>query len=95
MPNKKRRKYDEEFKRRAVRLSYSSERTISEIADSLGICTSVLHRWRKRYTPAGEVSQMAEQQDELGRLRSRVAELEEENDILKKASAYFAKNLKA
>ena len=55
----------------------------------------MLHRWRKRYTPEGEVSQMAQQQDEMGRLRSRIAELEEENDILKKASAYFAKNLKA
>lgn len=95
MPNNKRRKYDEEFKRRAVRLSYSSERTISEIADGLGICTSMLHRWRKRYTPTGEVSQMAQQEDELGQLRSRVAELEEENDILKKATAYFAKNQKA
>ena len=40
------------------------------------ICTSMLHRWRKRYTPTGEVSQMGEQQDELGRLCSRVAELE-------------------
>lgn len=37
---------------------------------------------------------MAEQHDEIGRLQCRIAELEEENDILKKASAYFAKNQK-
>jgi transposase len=93
MPNY-RRKYDEEFKKRAVRMSYSSERTVKAVAESLGICTSILNRWRKKYTPDGDKTQLAEQQDELGRLRSRVAELEEENDILKKASAYFAKNQK-
>lgn len=93
MPNY-RRKYDEEFKKRAVRMSYSSERTVKAVAESLGICTSVLNRWRKKYTPDGDKTQLAEKQDELGRLRSRVAELEEENDILKKASAYFAKNQK-
>jgi len=37
---------------------------------------------------------MVSQQEELARLRSRNAELKEENDILKKASAYFAKNQK-
>ena len=95
MPNKQRRKYDEEFKRRAVRLSYSSERTIKEVADSLGINEGNLHRWRRKYTPAGEITQHAQQQSEIGRLQHRIAELEEENDILKKASAYFAKNLKA
>ena len=91
MPNY-RRKYDEEFKKRAVRMSYSSERTVKAVAESLGISTIILTRWRKKYTPDGDKTQLAEQQDELGRLRSRVAELEEENDILKKASAYFAKN---
>ena len=75
-------------------MSYSSERTVKEVADSLGINVSILNRWRKKYTPAGDKTQLSEQQDELGHLRSRVAELEEENDILKKASAYFAKNQK-
>jgi transposase-like protein len=37
---------------------------------------------------------MASQQEELIKLQRRIAELEEENDILKKASAYFAKNQK-
>jgi transposase len=93
MPNK-RRKYDEEFKRRAVRLSYGSERPVTAVAESLGINANMLHRWRRQYTPDGNKTQMAEQDDELRKLRYRIAELEEENDILKKASAFFAKHQK-
>jgi len=92
--SKKRRKYDEEFKKRAVRLSYTSERPVTEVAESLGITTNMIYRWRQKYTPDGDKTQMAEQQDELSKLHSRVAELEEENYILKKATAFFAKNQK-
>jgi transposase len=89
MPNT-RRKYDEDFKRRAVRLSYGSGRTVTSAADGLGIHASLLHRWRKIFTPEGDHTKSAEQLSELRALRGRVAELEEENDLLKKASAYFA-----
>jgi transposase len=87
-----RRKYDEDFKRRAVQMSYNSERSIQEISDSLGIHHSMLHRWRQKYTPFGEKTVATEQSGELQRLRRRIAELEEENDILKKASAFFARH---
>jgi transposase len=93
MPNN-RRKYDEEFKRRAVRLSYSSERSVKATAESLGINANMLHRWRNQYTPDGDKTQMTEQSDELKTLRYKIAELEEENDILKKASAFFARHQK-
>lgn len=86
------RQYDEEFKKRAVRLSYSSERTVKSVAESLGVRTNLIYRWRKMYTPEGDKTKMADQNDEIQVLRTRIAELEEENDILKKASAYFAKN---
>ena len=92
--SKNRRKYDEEFKKRAVRMSYSSERTVTEVADSLGITTNMIYRWRHKYTPDGEKTQLAQQQDEMSEMRSRIAELEEENYILKKATAFFAKNQK-
>jgi len=83
MPNTRRR-YDEELKKRAVQLSYSEGRTVLGTAESLGISVSILHRWRKKYTPDGDKTKIASQQEELARLRSRNAELEEENDILKK-----------
>lgn len=89
-----RKKYDREFKKRAVKLSHSSERTVSEVAKSLGIDKSMLYQWRKKYTPDGEKSAaFVAQEDEL-KLRARIAELEEENEILKKATAYFAKKMK-
>ena len=47
----RRRKYTDEFKRRAVRMSYSSERSVRDIAESLGVEKSMLYQWRKRYTP--------------------------------------------
>ena len=86
-----RRKYDEEFKKRAVRMSYSSERPVTEVAKSLGITSNMIYIWRKKYTPEGDKTKMAQQQEDVSGLRSRIAELEEENYILKKASAFFAK----
>lgn len=85
-----RRQFDEDFKKRAVQLSYERGRTVKSTAESLGIHESVLYRWRKRYTPEGTITQDAAHEDELRRLRKQVSELKEENDLLKKASAYFA-----
>jgi len=93
MPNK-RQKYDEEFKKNAVRLSYASSKTIREVADDLGIAVTQLYRWRKRYTPKGDKTQYATLEEEYRALRIEVAELRMERDMLKKAAAYFAKNQK-
>lgn len=92
--SKKRKKYDEEFKKRAVRMSYSSERPVTAVAESLGVTSNMIYRWRQKYTPDGEKTQLAQQQDDLSELRRKIADLEEENYILKKASAFFAKNQK-
>ncbi|WP_137143849.1 V-type ATPase 116kDa subunit family protein [Ethanoligenens harbinense] len=63
----------------------------------LKICGSAvtwLYRWRKKYTPDGDKTEMAQQQDEMHQLRLRNAELEEKNCILKKAAAFFAQHQK-
>ena len=91
---KQRTRYDEEFKKRAVRLSNTSERTVKEVADSLGVNVQMPYRWRRLYTPDGEKTQFSESQDDNKALRQRIAELEEENYILKKATAFFAKHQK-
>lgn len=85
-----RKKYDEEFKKNAVKLSYASSKPVSELARELGISDGMLYRWRQKYTAQGEKTQAANQEEELKALRLRNAELMMEVDMLKKASAYFA-----
>lgn len=87
-----RQKFDKEFKKNAVRLSYASNKTIKEVSDDLGIAVSQMYRWRKRYTPQGDKTEYATMEEENRTLRLEVAELRMERDILKKAAAYFAKN---
>lgn len=43
---KSRRNYDEEFKKQAVRLSYESGKSISQVAQELGVAKSALYEWR-------------------------------------------------
>jgi len=86
-----RHKYDEEFKKNAVRLSFASGRTVKEVADDLGINVSLLYRWRKRFTPAGEKTRFATLEEENRALKLELAELRIERDMLKKAAAYFAR----
>ncbi len=90
--NKERRQYDEEFKKRAVQLSYHPDRTVQSVVESLGITHSMIYRWRKKYTETGEKTDEFVQTEAERQLRKRIAELEEENEILKKASAYFARH---
>ena len=75
-------------------MSYTSERTVAEVATSLGIAANMLYRWRQKYTAAGDKTQIAQQQEDINELRSRIAEFEEESYILKKATAFFARNQK-
>jgi transposase len=86
-----RRKYDKEFKKNAVKLSYASNKSVSEVADDLGISPGLLFRWRKLYTPQGEKTQYATLEEEYRALKLENAELKIERDMLKKAAAYFAK----
>jgi len=92
--SKTRQRYDEEFKKNAVKLSYASSKTVKEVADDLGINISLLYRWRKKYTPEGEKTQFATLKEENRALKLENAELKIERDMLKKAAAYFAKNQK-
>ena len=62
------------------------------MVESLGITHSMIYRWRKKYSETGEKTAEAVRIEDLRQLQKRIAELEEENEILKKASAYFAKH---
>lgn len=95
----KRKNYPEEFKRDAVDLVRSSkDRTLTDIAHSLGIHLETLRNWvRDDKARAGDTDGgggagvTPDEAEELKRLRRENARLKEDNEILRKAAAYFAR----
>jgi transposase len=85
-----RKKYDEEFKKNAVKLSYASPKSVRQVADDLGISENRLYAWRKKYTADGDKTRYATLEEENKSLRLQLAEARIEADMLKKATAYFA-----
>lgn len=94
-----RRSYTAEFKREAVRLASKPGLSRRAAAKQLGIHPNVLATWMDKVEQgawnekSGEPLK-SEQQSELERLRREVADLKMERDVLRKAAAYFAKDLK-
>jgi len=86
-----RKKYDEEFKKNAVKLSYASPRSVKQVAQDLGISENLMYTWRRKYTSEGEKTRYATLEEENKALRLENAELKIEADMLKKATAYFAR----
>ena len=92
---RKRRNYTEDFKREAVALVTEQGYTISEAARSLDIGANLLGRWRRQFEDeVSGVRLTADEREELKRLRKEVRQLRMEKEILKKASQYFAKEMK-
>ncbi|AHF04562.1 transposase IS3 [Marichromatium purpuratum 984] len=89
------RVYTLEFKGRAVR-QVRSGRSIASVAREMGLVEQTVRNWVRRGV-AGKLESSAGQavtpeEMELSPLRAEVAELREENTILRKATAYFAKD---
>ena len=93
---KSRRKHSLEFKLEAVKQVVEHGRSISEVADGLGVNRNLLTRWKSQYASEGVVSAVpadekrSELEDENRRLRRELSIARQERDILKKATAYFA-----
>ena len=85
-----RMKYDEDFKKNAVSLSYASNKTVRAIARDLGISEGLIYVWRKKHTSGRDKIKYATLEEENKGLRLELAELKIERDMLKKATAYFA-----
>ena len=92
MRNKrKRRTFSKEFKREAVRLLRDSGKPLTQIASELGVQVSVLRGWEAMVEAEENTGLKTEEQTELEQLRKDKARLEREVEILKKATAFFAK----
>ncbi len=92
---RKRSNYTEEFKRDAVALVTQQGYKISEAARSLDIGANLIGRWRREFEDeVSGVRLSGEERDELKRLRKENRQLRMEKEILKKASQYFAKEMK-
>jgi transposase len=94
MKKRVKQEYTTEFKDRTLKLVISSDKPISQIADDLGIKSSTLYAWvnkakQSKLQDAGNNTE--ELFNELKRLKKELAEVKEQRDILKKATAYFAK----
>lgn len=88
-----RRTYDRQFKIDAVKLLKESGKTITEIADNLGIKRELLSRWKKELadeTKKAFTGKGNPRDEEVARLKKEIADLRMERDILKKAMAIFS-----
>lgn len=88
-------RHSEEFKRDAVRLVTEEGYTFAAAAKAVGVSDQTLRLWRKKFGPApvpcGEDATLDELRAENKRLRQELRRAELEREILKKATAYFAK----
>ena len=87
--------YPPEFRRRAVELARQSDTPLLQLAKDLGISRSCLQNWMRQADadekPDSERLTSTEKK-ELAELRKRNRQLEMENEILKRAAAYFARD---
>jgi transposase len=90
MGKKKQVGYSSEFQEKAVMLTKLPGRTIADVALELGIPAWKLRTWIKE---SKEQIERSSDMEELRRLHNENKRLKEENEILKKAAAYFAKTL--
>jgi len=87
-----RRKHTDEFKVEAVKLVVEQGYGVAEAARNLGINANMLSRWKRELTEGPAQRQQAvDEKEELRRLREEVRRLKMEREILKKATAFFAK----
>jgi transposase len=91
MARRRRRQFSPEFKAEAVRLVQTTEAPIAAIAQQLGIGKSVLRRWVEATRPPLAERLSEDERSELARLRRENLQLRMERDILKKATAFFAR----
>ena len=87
----------EETKKKVVKLHIEDGRTISSLAAEYGICHATVSNWIRAYRKECQTNDAAKSKYELmqdnRKLHQELAEAKKENDFLKKAAAFFAKEI--
>lgn len=91
--------YSPEFKREAVRLLIESDKPGAQLARELGVRRNRLYKWKTEIDSHGDEAfpghgKRPQQQDDTEKLKKELKKLREENEILKKAAVYFAREIK-
>jgi transposase len=92
-------RHSREFKLEAVRLLELGQKSASELALELGIRRNQLYKWKEQLGSKGVKAfrgpgrKPASEESEVARLKRELEKVTEERDILKKAAAYFAREL--
>ena len=90
----KRKRYNKDFRLQAAQLVVHQGYSQAEAASRLGVSSNSIANWIKDLRASGDLVETKEtrsESEENRELRKRVRRLEMENEILKKAAAYFAK----
>ncbi len=92
MAKRHRRKFTDEFKAETVKLIRGSGRTVGSVARELSLTETAVRNWVKQAEASGSTETLStDERVELRRLRKENQELRMEKEILRKATAFFAK----
>jgi transposase len=92
---RKNKSYTQQFKEETVALVTEQGYSVTDAASAVGVRPNQIYNWKKRITDeTSGVRLSGEEREELLRLRKENKKLKIEKEILKKASAYFAKEMK-
>jgi len=96
MSRKKRTTYSQEFKLNAVRMITDEDRSGAEVARDLGVSTNMLYNWKRKYLEEREEAfpgngKLKTKDEYIRKLEQENKRLQQERDILKKATAFFAR----
>lgn len=95
--HKFRRKFDKAFKLQAVKMILDKGIPVLEVDKKLEVNQTQIHKWKHEYETAGEKDafpgqgHQSEAEEEIRLLKKKLADAEEERDILKKAVGIFSK----
>ena len=100
MTKKKNQAYTEEFRKEAVRRAEKKGNTAASVGRQLGSSAQQIYNWRRQFNRLSDkqfnllhgIDYSKKETEQVRQLKRKLHDLEEENEFIKKATAYFAKH---